>query len=100
MLLMEQQDHLSSDCSSDLLWYSLLWNGSDVWQWRRNCTQVHAALACMLHAERPREVGRAESQWEIANEFDTRFSDLQWVRTEKHWPPRLLAALENFLTLS
>ena len=62
--------------------------------------QVHAALACMLHAERPREVGRAEAQWEIASEFDTRFADVQWVQHEKHWPPRLVAALEHFLSLS
>ena len=62
--------------------------------------QVHAALACILHAERPREVWRAESQWEIASEFDTRFGDVQWVQAEKHWPPRLLAALQSFLNLA
>ncbi|KAK9831556.1 hypothetical protein WJX74_000071 [Apatococcus lobatus] len=66
----------------------------------RGFAEVHAALACILHAERPREVGRAESQWEIASEFDTRFGDIQWVQAEKHWPPRLLAALQSFLNLA
>ncbi|KAK9860384.1 hypothetical protein WJX84_003486 [Apatococcus fuscideae] len=66
----------------------------------RGFAEVHAALACILHAERPQQVGRAESQWEIASEFDTRFSDIQWVQQEKHWPPRLLSALQSFLSLA
>lgn len=66
----------------------------------RGSAEVHAALAVILHAERPRQVGRAEQQWTIATEFDSRFSDLEWVAKERHWPPRLMAALQRFLTLT
>ena len=33
-------------------------------------------------------------------EFQPQFSDREWVATTKRWPPRLMAALERFLTLS
>lgn len=39
-------------------------------------------------------------QFEIAMEFQPQFSDREWVATTKRWPPRLMAALERFLTLS
>lgn len=33
-------------------------------------------------------------------EFNQQFADAAWVQQYKHWPPRLMAALERFLTLS
>ena len=65
----------------------------------RGNSEVHAALAAMFYAESPRQVSRAETQWEIAREFDQRFSDLQWVSKQKRWPPAMQVALANFLEL-
>lgn len=50
-------------------------------------------------AERPAQRLRAEQQWDIATEFDQRYSDPAWVSANKHWPPRLMAALHRFLAL-
>ncbi len=65
----------------------------------RGSAEVHAALAAMLYAERPQQRLRAEQQWDVAAEFDSRYSDSAWVAGQKHWPPRLVAALERFLQL-
>jgi hypothetical protein len=65
----------------------------------RGYAEVHAALAAILYTDRPEQRQRAEDQWELANEFDHRYGDLQWVRTEKSWGPRLLGALQHFLAL-
>ena len=65
----------------------------------RGNPEVHAALASIVYKERPQRVAFAELQWDIATEFDTRYFDINWVRSEKHWPPRMLAALESFLSL-
>ena len=65
----------------------------------RGNSEVHAALAAMFYAESPRQVNRAETQWEIAREFDQRFGDLQWVSKQKRWPPAMQVALANFLEL-
>lgn len=43
---------------------------------------------------------RAELQWDLSTEFDTRYADVKWVQKEKHWPPALLTALSRFLSLS
>ena len=66
----------------------------------RGNAEVHAALAVVLHAERPAQVGRYEQQWAISSGFDSRFSDPDWVQRERHWPPRLVGALRRFLTLT
>ena len=66
----------------------------------RGSAEVHAALAAVLHVERPTQVGRAEQQWAIATGFDKRFADAEWVQRERHWPPRLVEALRRFLTLT
>lgn len=42
----------------------------------------------------------APQEWNLACAFDKRYSDLAWVRTAKHWPPRALDALNRFLTLT
>ena len=61
--------------------------------------QVHAAMAAVLYAEKPLERQRAELQWEIGTEFDSRYNNIEWVARSKVWGPRLLQALERFLTL-
>ena len=61
--------------------------------------QVHAAMAAVLYAEKPLERQRAEVQWEIGTEFDSRYNNIEWVAKSKVWGPRLLQALERFLTL-
>jgi len=66
----------------------------------RGNPETHAALAAVLYAERPAQRWRAEQQWDIALEFDSRYQDISFVRDSKHWPPRLLDALERFLVLS
>lgn len=66
----------------------------------RGYAEVHAALAVILYVERPARLQQAEQQWEIAMEFNKSFSDRDWVYRTKHWPPRLMAALDRFLTLT
>ena len=63
------------------------------------CTQVHAALAAMLYNAEPPAIQRAEFQWDLGFEFDTRYADIAWVAHERHWPPAMLTALKSFLTL-
>mmetsp|Transcript_10638 Transcript_10638/g.21047 ORF Transcript_10638/g.21047 Transcript_10638/m.21047 type:complete len:285 (-) Transcript_10638:718-1572(-) len=65
----------------------------------RGLAEVHAALASVLYVERPERLAFAELQWDIASEFDSRYSSVVWVKKEKKWPPRMLEALESFLTL-
>lgn len=65
----------------------------------RGNAEVHAALAAMLYSESPKQIRRAETQWEIAREFDQRYSNVSWVIREKHWPPAMQLALEDFLSL-
>jgi len=66
----------------------------------RGMPEVHAALACLLYVEKPLQRSRSEEQWDLALEFDTRYSDLGWVKSNKKWPPRLLDALFRFQTLT
>ena len=61
--------------------------------------QLHAALAVVVHATRPAQLTRAESEWDIAVSLAPRFEDEAWVASEKGWPPSMLAALHRFLTL-
>jgi hypothetical protein len=61
--------------------------------------QLHAALAVVVHATRPTQLARAESEWDIAAGLAPRFEDEAWVASEKGWPPAMLAALHRFLTL-
>lgn len=65
----------------------------------RGLAEVHAALASVLYVERPERLAFAELQWDIASEFDSRYASVAWVKKEKKWPPRMLEALESFLTL-
>eukprot|EP00775_Hariotina_reticulata_P011180 gene11180-11330_t len=44
----------------------------------RGYPEVHAALAAVLYAERPAQRLRAEQQFDIALEFDSRYQDASW----------------------
>mmetsp|Transcript_5208 Transcript_5208/g.13052 ORF Transcript_5208/g.13052 Transcript_5208/m.13052 type:complete len:229 (-) Transcript_5208:684-1370(-) len=59
--------------------------------------EAHAALSAACWEAK--KTALAETQWEVAMEFEPRFSDLAWVRTNKHWGPELTRALESFLSL-
>ena len=61
--------------------------------------QLHAALAVVVHATRPAQLARAESEWDTAVSLAPRFDDEAWVAQEKAWPPAMLAALHSFLKL-
>ncbi len=65
----------------------------------RGYAEVHAALASVLWVERPGQRDRAEQQWAIAMAFDKRFADPEFVAVARHWPPRMLTALQRFLEL-
>ena len=65
----------------------------------RGFAEVHAALASIIYAERPSEILYAEEQFDLASEFDSRYSDVNWVEKEKHWPPAMLQALGKFANL-
>jgi tetratricopeptide (TPR) repeat protein len=64
----------------------------------RGNAEVHAAVAVICY-----DLGKtsqAEQQWNVATEFDSRYSDVYWVQKEKKWPPKMILALEKFLNLS
>lgn len=65
----------------------------------RGNAEVHAALAAVLYAERPNELNIAEEQWDIATEFDTRYSSIEFVENNRYWPPAMVSALKKFLLL-
>eukprot|EP01025_Chloroclados_australasicus_P054499 TRINITY_DN6462_c0_g2_i1.p2 TRINITY_DN6462_c0_g2~~TRINITY_DN6462_c0_g2_i1.p2 ORF type:complete len:237 (-),score=32.04 TRINITY_DN6462_c0_g2_i1:335-1012(-) len=61
--------------------------------------ELHAALAVILYNGVPDEAERAEQQWEVANEFDKRYANVDWVSRNKHWPPKMIEGLNKFLQL-
>ena len=63
----------------------------------RGYAEVHAALAAMLY--NANKYTRAETQWDLANEFDKRYTDVAYITQTKHWPPAMVAALQRFLDL-
>jgi tetratricopeptide (TPR) repeat protein len=58
---------------------------------------MRAAFAAALWAQGQR--GEAESQWVSVVGLDARYRDLEWVRTIRRWPPHLVDALAQFLSL-
>lgn len=58
---------------------------------------VRAALTAVLWQQG--KSGEAESNWVSALGIDSRYRDLDWVRSVRRWPPRVAASLESFLTL-
>jgi len=43
--------------------------------------------------------GEAESNWAAAENLDSRYKDVDWVRDIRRWPPALVDALDRFLRL-
>ncbi len=43
--------------------------------------------------------GEAESNWVAVVGLDARYKDLNWVKNIRRWPPKMVTALEHFLTL-
>ena len=62
-----------------------------------NFPDARAALTAGLWASNKR--GEAESQWVAVEGLDSRYKDVDWVRTIRRWPPKVADALEQFLTL-
>ena len=58
---------------------------------------MRAALTAVLW-ERGNQ-GEAESNWVATVGIDSRYKDVQWLKNVRHWPPSMILALENFLTL-
>ena len=56
----------------------------------RGYAEVHAALAAILYTDRPEQRQRAEGQWELANEFDHRYGDLQHCGPQFPWQERMV----------
>jgi len=44
--------------------------------------------------------GEAESQWVSVTGLDRRYQNLQWVMEIRRWPPAIVAALQQFLSLN
>ncbi len=58
---------------------------------------VRAALAAALWTNGQR--GEAESQWVSVIGLDSRYRNLDWVENVRRWPPSLVNALAQFLSL-
>jgi tetratricopeptide (TPR) repeat protein len=58
---------------------------------------MRAALTAALWAQG--QQGEAESNWVAVVGLDGRYKDLNWVEKVRRWPPKMVDALESFLTL-
>ena len=45
------------------------------------------------------ESGKAESNWIAVTELDSRYSDEEWLKTIRRWPPKPIKDLMNFIEL-
>jgi len=63
-----------------------------------NFPDVRAALTAMLWAER--QEGEAESNWVAVMGSDARYRDVEWLEKVRRWPPRMVEAIDNFLSLN
>ncbi|WOL00881.1 hypothetical protein Cni_G09594 [Canna indica] len=61
--------------------------------------EIHAALAAALYFDKHAAL-LAENQFTIAILLDPHYTDLSYVRENKHWPPSLVDSLQHFITLS
>ncbi len=59
---------------------------------------VRAAMTAVLWVEGKQ--GEAESNWVAAVGLDNRYQNIDWVTNVRRWPPKMVKALEQFLTLS
>ena len=58
---------------------------------------MRAALTAVLWEQGKQ--GEAESNWVSAVGLDSRYKDIDWVKTVRRWPPVVVAALDKFLHL-
>ncbi|MBF2029058.1 MAG: tetratricopeptide repeat protein [Oscillatoriales cyanobacterium C42_A2020_001] len=58
---------------------------------------MRAALTAALWTKGDR--GEAESEWVAAVGLDSRYKDVEWLKTIRRWPPSMVTAMEKFLTL-
>lgn len=58
---------------------------------------MRAALTAALWEKG--QVGEAESNWVAVVGLDNRYKDIGWVKNVRRWPPKMVSALESFLTL-
>ncbi len=58
---------------------------------------MRAALTAALWEQG--QQGEAESNWVAVVGLDGRYKDLNWVENIRRWPPKMVGALEKFLTL-
>ncbi|MEL6815220.1 MAG: tetratricopeptide repeat protein [Cyanobacteria bacterium J06598_3] len=58
---------------------------------------MRAALTAVLWVQG--QGGEAESNWVAVVGLDSRYKDLNWVKNVRRWPPKMVTALEAFLTL-
>ncbi|MCW6037403.1 tetratricopeptide repeat protein [Spirulina subsalsa FACHB-351] len=58
---------------------------------------MRAALTAALWEQG--QQGEAESNWVATVGMDQRYQDIEWVKTVRRWPPKMVAALEKFLNL-
>ncbi len=58
---------------------------------------VRAALTAVLWKQG--KVGEAESNWVAAVGLDSRYKDVNWVKSIRRWPPVMVDALQKFLKL-
>lgn len=59
---------------------------------------VRAAMTAVLWVEGKQ--GEAESNWVAAVGLDNRYQSIDWVDNVRRWPPKMVEALQQFLTLS
>ncbi|MGB5914007.1 MAG: tetratricopeptide repeat protein [Phormidesmis sp.] len=62
-----------------------------------NFADMRAALTAVLWELGRR--GEAESNWVAVIGLDARYKDLSWVKNVRRWPPKMVTALDHFLTL-
>ncbi|WPF89521.1 tetratricopeptide repeat protein [Cyanobacterium aponinum AL20118] len=58
---------------------------------------MRAALTAVLWEEGKQ--GEAESNWVATVGMDSRYKNVEWLKEVRRWPPKMIVALENFLTL-
>lgn len=58
---------------------------------------MRAALTAVLWEEGKQ--GEAESNWVATVGMDSRYKNVEWLKQVRRWPPKMIIALENFLTL-
>lgn len=59
---------------------------------------VRAAMTAVLWVDGKQ--GEAESNWVAAVGLDPRYQSIDWVTNMRRWPPQMVQALEQFLTLN